>query len=148
MGPLLGSLYVNKLIERFTTSSGDAVPVYLEFGHDATIDLALAGLGLAKDRKGLNPDGPPNPNRRWRTSNQVPFGAQMIWEKFTCTSSFEGPQIRLVLNDSPFPLSICRGMSKRYGTCSLTDFLASTKGAQGIKWGDAAWNATCGASGF
>jgi acid phosphatase len=48
MGPLLGSLYINKLIERFTNSSGDAVPVYLEFGHDLTIDLALTGLGLAK----------------------------------------------------------------------------------------------------
>jgi acid phosphatase len=72
----------------------------------------------------------------------------MIWEKFTCTSSFKGPQIRLVLNDSPFPLSICGLVSKRYGTCSLDDFLASTKGAQSIKWGDAAWNATCGASAF
>lgn len=67
MGPVLGTLFVNKLIERyllqvtdilysllttgsrrFTNASGDAAPAYLEFGHDTTIDLALAALGLAK----------------------------------------------------------------------------------------------------
>ena len=48
MGPTIGSLYVNKLIDRFTNASGDAVPLYLEFGHDTTIDLALTALGLAK----------------------------------------------------------------------------------------------------
>lgn len=65
MGPLLGTLFVNKLIERFvfvanllyhtptrnisfSNATGDAQPVYLEFGHDTTIDLALSALGLAK----------------------------------------------------------------------------------------------------
>ncbi|KAF4571614.1 acid phosphatase pho5 [Pleurotus pulmonarius] len=48
MGPTLGSLYVNKLIERFSNSSSDAKAVYLEFGHDTTIDMALTALGLAK----------------------------------------------------------------------------------------------------
>lgn len=48
MGPLLGSLYVKKLVERFTNATGDSLPAYLEFGHDTTIDQALTGLGLAK----------------------------------------------------------------------------------------------------
>lgn len=66
MGPTLGSLYVNKLIERyapfltveidvakyqwprFSNSSSDAKDVYLEFGHDTTIDMALTALGLAR----------------------------------------------------------------------------------------------------
>ena len=48
MGPLLGSLYVNKLIDRFENKTGDAQAVYLEFGHDTTIDMALTALGLAK----------------------------------------------------------------------------------------------------
>ena len=48
MGPLLGSLYVDTLIERFTNRTGDAQAVYLEFGHDTTIDMALTALGLAK----------------------------------------------------------------------------------------------------
>lgn len=48
MGPLLGSLFVSKLVERFTNATGDARPMYLEFGHDTTIDMALTALGLAK----------------------------------------------------------------------------------------------------
>ncbi len=65
MGPLLGTLFVNKLIERFvflvlftlfcayntfsfSNDTGDSQAVYLEFGHDTTIDMALAALGLAK----------------------------------------------------------------------------------------------------
>jgi len=48
MGPILGTLYVNKLIERFSNKTGDAGELYLEFGHDTTIDQALTALGLAK----------------------------------------------------------------------------------------------------
>ncbi|KAG0707769.1 hypothetical protein DFH29DRAFT_895264, partial [Suillus ampliporus] len=42
--------------------------------------------------------GPPR-HRKFRTSYQTPFAANMIWESFTCDESFDGPQIRLVLND-------------------------------------------------
>ena len=50
MGPTLGALYVNKLIQRFTspTAGADTRPVYLEFGHDTTIDMALTALVLVK----------------------------------------------------------------------------------------------------
>ncbi|KIM84323.1 hypothetical protein PILCRDRAFT_818666 [Piloderma croceum F 1598] len=49
MDATLGVLYVNTLVERFTNSSGNNTSaVYLEFGHDTTIDLALTGPGLAK----------------------------------------------------------------------------------------------------
>ncbi|KAF7312478.1 Phosphoglycerate mutase-like protein [Mycena indigotica] len=92
MGPTLGTLFVNKLIERFT---GGTQEMYIEFGHDTTIDMALAALGLAKDKKPLPSSGPVPANRAFRTSYQVPFGAQMVWEKFTCKSSCSGPQIRL-----------------------------------------------------
>ena len=75
---------------RFTNSSGDAAPIYLEFGHDTTIDLALTGLGLVKDTPSLRSSvkGPVRKSRTWRTSSQVPFAAQMVWEKFTCSSSY------------------------------------------------------------
>ena len=102
MGPLLGSLFVNKLIERFTNSNGDATPVYLEFGHDTTIDMALTALGLAKygsreslqykltimlrDTPALSTNKRPA-TRQWRTTNQVPFAARMIFERFTCSST-------------------------------------------------------------
>jgi acid phosphatase len=48
MSSVLGALYANKLIERFTNATGDAQSMYLEFGHDTTIDLVLAALGLEK----------------------------------------------------------------------------------------------------
>ncbi|KAL4266695.1 Histidine phosphatase superfamily protein [Pleurotus pulmonarius] len=148
MGPALGSLYVNKLIERFSNSSSDAKAVYLEFGHDTTIDMALTALGLAKDSPPLSPTGPVRPKRKFRTSEQVPFAAQMVWEKFSCTSSFHGPQIRLILNDSPFPLTFCSKTSsdRSHGTCSFDTFVSKNSFSTSRQWGDAAWNATCGAS--
>ncbi|EIN04060.1 phosphoglycerate mutase-like protein [Punctularia strigosozonata HHB-11173 SS5] len=149
MGPTLGALYVDKLIERFSNKTGDAEPIYLEFGHDTTIDMILTALGLAKDTPRLSASGPVPAHRKWRTSEQVPFGAQMIWEKFSCTSSFEGPQIRLVLNDAPMPLTFCEThATKEYGTCAFSDFVKANAFSTSITWGDAAWNATCGASDF
>lgn len=148
MGPLLGSLYVHTLIDRFSNSSAE--PVYLEFGHDTTIDMALTALGLAKDTPPLSATGPVNPNRKFRTSTQVPFAAQMLWEKFACSSTFQGPQIRLVLNDAPFPLSTCAQSKtdKTYGTCSFDAFVAANNFSTSVTWGDSAWNSTCGNPGF
>ncbi|KAK7463400.1 hypothetical protein VKT23_006755 [Stygiomarasmius scandens] len=146
MGPVLGSLYVNKIIERFSNLTGNASAVYLEFGHDTTIDLALTALGLAKDTPALSPQGPIRRHRQFRTSDQVPFGAQMVWEKFSCSSSFEGPQIRLLLNESPMPLSFCAYTSqdKKYGSCGFESFVASNNLSTSVSWGDAMWKATCG----
>ena len=143
----LGVFSSDVLIRRlysFTNSTGDAKPVYLEFGHDTTIDMALTGLGLAKDTPTLSAKGPVRSNRKFRTSYQVPFAAQMLWEKFSCTSSFDGPQVRLVLNDAPFPLATCKGVDRRYGSCALDDFVASYASSIEHSWGDARWNATCG----
>lgn len=65
MGSVLGSFYVASLIERsdthfavtsftdrfrsrLTNSTGNASSVYVEFGHDSSLSLALTGLGLVK----------------------------------------------------------------------------------------------------
>ena len=85
-------------------------------------------------------------NRKWRTTLLVPFAAQMVWEKFTCKTSFKGPQVRLVLNEAPLPLTTCAHMDWRYGSCALADFVASHKTAAERTWGDKTWNATCGAA--
>ncbi|CDO74896.1 hypothetical protein BN946_scf184988.g3 [Trametes cinnabarina] len=98
----------------------------------------------SRDAPPLSARGPVRPNRKWRTSLQVPFAAQMVWEKFTCAASFKGPQVRLVLNDAPFPLSTCVRVDRRYGSCAVADFVASYKASAARKWGDAVWNATCG----
>ncbi|KIJ66951.1 hypothetical protein HYDPIDRAFT_85676 [Hydnomerulius pinastri MD-312] len=148
MGPLLGTIFVDKLIDRFSNTSGDAAELYLEFGHDTTIDNALTALGLAKDKQPLPASGPVDPNRKWRTSNQVPFAAKMVWEKFTCSSSFAGPQIRLMLNDAVLPLTICSKtrQDRSYGTCALDAFVSANNFSTSVQWGDATWNATCGAA--
>ncbi|QRW17095.1 histidine phosphatase family containing protein [Rhizoctonia solani] len=143
MGALLGSTIVNKIIQTFTKSSSSLV----SFGHDTTIDFALTALGLAKDTPPLSPNvSSPKSNRKWRTTNQVPFGAQMIFEKFTCTSSAKGPQIRLILNDSPLLMSSCAktSLDKKLGACSLDAFVSANAASTGINWGDSKWNTTCG----
>ncbi|CAE6538012.1 unnamed protein product [Rhizoctonia solani] len=147
MGALLGSTIVNKLIETFTNSSDSLV----SFGHDTTIDFALTALGLAKDTPPLSPNvSSPKSSRKWRTTNQVPFGAQMLFEKFTCVSSAKGPQIRLVLNDSPFPIPSCAktSLDKKIAACSLDAFVTANAASTAIAWGDAKWNATCGNPGI
>ncbi|KAF9222883.1 phosphoglycerate mutase-like protein [Gyrodon lividus] len=145
MGPLLGSVYVNELIERLTNAKGDAKELYLEFAHDSNIVVVLAAMGLNKDTPPLSPDHI-RPDRKFRTSQQTPFAAQMIWEKFTCEHSFEGPQVRLLLNDATYPLSICgeTAQDKEYGTCSVAKFVTANAYSANIHYGDATWNATCG----
>ncbi|KAI0749453.1 phosphoglycerate mutase-like protein [Daedaleopsis nitida] len=145
MGPVLGGLYVKTLVDRLTNSAGDAKSVYLEFGHDTTIDLALTALGLAKDTPPLLAKGPVKAGRKFRTSLQVPFGAQMVWERFSCAASFTGPQVRLVLNDAPVPLAMCKHVDRRYGSCALEEFVKANAASASHAWGDARWNATCGA---
>lgn len=85
MGRLLGALYVQKLLSRLQHPTQ---PVTLEFAHDDTIILALTAMDLIKDSPPLNVSGPIREDRKLRTSNLVPFGAQMTWEKFTCTKSY------------------------------------------------------------
>lgn len=64
---------------------------------------------------------------------------------FSVACSFKGEQVRLLLNEAPFPLTTCKGMDKKLGSCSLDSFLSSYATQIKGTWGDAAWNASCGA---
>ncbi|KAN0077086.1 Histidine phosphatase superfamily [Tylopilus felleus] len=143
-GPLLGAFYVKKLIERLTNVTGDAKPLYLEFGHDTSILLPLSTMGLNKDALPLSSRHAAE-HRRFRTSQQTPFAANMVWERFTCKTSFEGPQVRLVLNGATFPLFICQKSTadKIYGTCSLDEFASANEYSTNIQYRDESWNTTC-----
>ncbi|KAG2111630.1 phosphoglycerate mutase-like protein [Suillus discolor] len=145
-GRIMGSVFVNKLINRFSNTSGEAQSLYLEFGHDATIMAAMAAMDLNKDEPQLSPEEL-RPHRRFRTSYQTPFAAQMIWESFTCKESFDGPQIRLVLNEETYPLRTCAETKKdrRFGTCSLDAFTRANKFSTDIEFNDDTWQAACGA---
>lgn len=146
---------------RFTDTSNASLPMYLEFGHDTTIDLALTGLGLIKDSPPLSASpkyNTPPANRKWRTTYQVPFAAHMVWEKFSCGSSEDGftkgkEYIRLLLNGETFDLgSLCEKGGKatqEYGVCEMSQFLASKPVSEALNddlsaWGGRGYNATCG----
>jgi acid phosphatase len=62
------------------------------------------------------------------------------------TSSFEGPQVRLVLNGATFPLSICEQSEedREYGTCSLDEFVRANNYSMSVEYKSEIWNATCG----
>ncbi|EJD45339.1 phosphoglycerate mutase-like protein [Auricularia subglabra TFB-10046 SS5] len=144
MGPTLGALYVARLVGILTSTNTTDQAMHLEFGHDTTIDLALTALGLFKDARPLSAAGPVPRNRRFRTSSQVPFGAQMLWERFACGAG--EPQVRLLLNDAPVPLGCKTGLGRQYGTCSVREFASMHAKAAAVQWGDARWVAACGAT--
>ena len=108
--------------------------------------MALTALGLFKDTPPLSATGPVRASRKFRTSAQVPFGAQMVWERFSCATSLsKGAHVRLVLNDAPVPLAMCgRAMDRRTGSCALGDFVKANAASVEHAFGDARWNATCG----
>ena len=61
------------------------------------------------------------------------------------TSSFKGPQVRLLLNGATFPLFICEKSLKdrTYGTCSLNDFVRANRYSTNIQYKSESWNTTC-----
>ncbi|OJA10742.1 hypothetical protein AZE42_07272 [Rhizopogon vesiculosus] len=145
-GRILGSVFVNKLIERFSNASEKAQSLYLEFGHDTTIMAIMAAMDLNRDDPPLSPHGPPL-RRKFRTSYQVPFAANMIWERLACKESFNDPQIRLVLNEETYPLLSCAKtmQDRKYGTCSLEAFTRVNEFSTSISFGDDTWEAVCSA---
>jgi len=60
--------------------------------------------------------------------------------------SFDGPQIRLLLNSATYPLTICQKSfkDKKYGTCSLDEFVKANTFSTNIHFKDVTWNAFCG----
>lgn len=142
-GPVLGSLLVSNVTAFMQANGSDAQNLSINFAHDTTIDLGLTALGLANDTE-YPVDGPPSPYRKWRTSYQVPFAAQMLWKRLDCDG---GKRLQLVLNEANFDLGPVGCDSDLYGTCSFSDFLASAnvQEALAITDGDSTWTAACSA---
>lgn len=139
MGPVLGSFLVGNVSAFMHQSSAN---LSLNFGHDTTIDQGLTALNLAYD-DAFPSEGPPNPDRAWRTAKQVPFAAQMLWYGLACDGGQQ--RIQLSLNEANFDLAPTGCESDRYGTCAFEDFFgASTvRKAVDLTYGDARWNASC-----
>lgn len=148
-GQVMGSLFISNLTERLTKPdmfkepNGEQRNMFLDFAHDTTIDLILTTLGLFDDKK-YPTDGPVNKNRKWRTSYQVPFAAQMEWRKLSCDGG-KKDMVQLWLNKAPVDLGvICK--TDKFGGCEMGDFLNSevVKQANGVLVGDERWTAACG----
>jgi len=139
-GPVLGSLLVSNVTTFLQGSAGQNLS--LNFAHDTTIDLGLTALGLASDES-YPANGPPNPSRNWRTSTQVPFAAQMLFKRLTCSGN--ETRIQLELNGVNFDLAPVGCTSDYYGTCKLADFIATknVQTAMNITDGDATWTSAC-----
>lgn len=147
-GPVMGSLLVSNMTAFMTNTSTSATNLSVNFGHDTTIDLGMTALGLAYDAS-YPATGPPNPSRLWRTSRQVPFGAQMIFRRLNCAAANSlGSQTRLqlTLDGANFDLAPVGCVSDKYGTCAFSDFLntSTVKSALNVTHGDARWTAACG----
>jgi len=61
-------------------------------------------------------------------------------------SSFDGPQIRLVLNEDTYPSLSCAKTTQdhKYGACSLEAFVKANEFSTSISFGDDTWEAVCG----
>ncbi|KAI0125375.1 histidine phosphatase superfamily [Xylariales sp. AK1849] len=141
MGPVIGSLLVSNVTAFLQDESGPNLS--LNFGHDTTIDLGLTALGLAADSE-YPPTGPVNATRGWRTANQVPFAASMLWRGLSCDG---GQRIQLLLNEANFDLSPTGCAADEFGSCALDDFVGAdlVDAALNVTHGDQRWEAACSA---
>jgi acid phosphatase len=69
-----------------------------------------------------------------------------LYPLFLRASSFEGPQVRLLLNGATYPLTICEDSDEdvEYGTCSLAAFVEANKWSMEVEYNSDFWNTTCG----
>jgi len=150
-GPVMGSLLVSNMTAFMTNASASAPNLFVNFGHDTTIDLGLTALGLVNDTT-YPTTGPPNPARLWRTSRQVPFAAQMVFQRLSCMG---GPatslgttqqRIQLLISGANFDLAAVGCATDAYGTCTFSEFLntSNVRAAVGVTYGDDRWSAACG----
>lgn len=79
-----------------------------------TVQLFLTALGAAKDDIPLTADGyQQNVRRKWKTSQQLPFGANLAAIKYDCPMDAERHKIMFFLNQKPLDFSWCN-----VGLCS------------------------------
>lgn len=83
-----------------------ATGVYFSFVHDGDIVPLLATLGILDEGKqpGYLPSDKTKPRRKWKTSDVVPMGGRLVFEKVTCTNTGLGENlrrsyVRLFIND-------------------------------------------------
>ncbi|KAI9670912.1 MAG: acid phosphatase pho5 [Caeruleum heppii] len=132
-GPTIGWLWLNATANLLSTGPS-AGPLFFSFVHDGDIIPMLAALNLFPDSEDL-PVTHVLDNRTWRTSQIVPMGGRVIFERLTCPSSSssslssssttsstsKNTYIRINVNDGIVALPQCdSGPGK---SCPLNEFL-------------------------
>lgn len=107
-GALMGWLWLNATQSLMLDYSSK--DVYFSFVHDGDIVPVLATLGIISeptDRQELPTDHVAT-KRKWRTSDVVPMGGRLVFERITCEGEAEGRKehvVRLFVNDGLVDLS-------------------------------------------
>lgn len=100
-------------------------PLYVDFTHDIVIESILTALNFKQLADELDGDRM-QPNRRFRTSHVVPFGARLVFEVMECDENGDKSEyIRAKLNDAVVPLDGNQGCESRLdGLCRLDNYLS------------------------
>lgn len=136
-GGVMGWLWLNATT---TLMINDNVTgVYFSFVHDGDIVPLLATLGILDEpsKKQMLPNNKMKTDRRWRTSDVVPMGGRLVFEKITCDNTGLGRNlrrsyVRLFINDGVVDLensAVGAGLSMAAGMTQWTD-MVHKKGQQ------------------
>ena len=75
---------------------------YADFTHDSTIAGVLSALDLPDFTAPLAPLEP-DPNRKYKTSNLVPFAARLVFEEITCHQEEDEDAVGISENQAKVP---------------------------------------------
>lgn len=147
MGKAMGIGYVTEFINRATNSnySGPQAeqnntldknttyfplkkPLYADFSHDSSIVNILTAFNFTQIGDYMNATNP-DPHRRFRASQIVPFAAKIAFEIMDCDENNESNEfIRVKINDALLPLDQGQGCEKRKDAiCKLDNFIQHLK---------------------
>lgn len=148
VGKAQGAGYVQELLARMTstpitnytgsinqTLDGNNItfplnqPLYADFTHDIQISNVIAALNLTQYSAFLPNDHIPE-NQSWTTSNLVPFGARLVTQVMSCSSSNSTSKyVRLVLNDAVQNMTGITGCpDDPNGMCPFDAFVTAQQG--------------------
>lgn len=110
---------------------------YADFTHDSTIAGVISALNLPDFTVPL-PIHDPDSQRKYKTSNLVPYAARLVFEEISCSTERKDERssfVRMLLNEAIIDLHQYRGCSARQdGMCLRDEFIAAL--AKRNEWSD------------
>lgn len=106
---------VSDMLNFFEADESYKVTAYL--AHSATIQLFLTAMGAGRDSELLLADNYDRmQSRKYRSSENTPFAANVAAIKYECPNDAESTKIMLTVNQKPIDLPLCKE-----GLCNWTD---------------------------